>query len=301
MAINYKNADELRKNSWSYPTGGGSGGIQPDLNQNDPEAADYVKGRTHWSEYEWTHVATSSMDASFIVKDTSDSEPFADYFHGMFVISQRFGGQPTNSLTDFDELHRIEIDGHHFEGILRIVNGIPCLGNPLLYGLWQGRDSVESAINRGYFDTGEDFVLCQAMFFAIRPDFVAQCPFTAPISVYKSVEVAHPIDLKYIPDNIGADGFLRIVKDENNHHSTNITYDKFCSYIDEKTFIDVLYFDNSTDPLVMDVSRLYRIIDKRGYSIPCFDLYFKTTDGTEFRLYFKSNGAIETSNPNSGM
>lgn len=35
-------------------TGGGSGGVQPDWNQNDPNAADYVKNRTHWEASDGT-------------------------------------------------------------------------------------------------------------------------------------------------------------------------------------------------------------------------------------------------------
>lgn len=48
MAINYENQEELRQNSWSYPTGGGGGA--PDWNQNDPNAPGYIKNRPFYTE-----------------------------------------------------------------------------------------------------------------------------------------------------------------------------------------------------------------------------------------------------------
>ena len=52
--VNKQALDALRKNGWSYRSGGGSGGtgssVQPDWNQNDPAAADYVKNRPYYKK-----------------------------------------------------------------------------------------------------------------------------------------------------------------------------------------------------------------------------------------------------------
>lgn len=59
--INKQDLATFMKNGWSYRSGGGSGGgsgssVHPDWNQNDPEAVNYVKGRTHYdghTEISW--------------------------------------------------------------------------------------------------------------------------------------------------------------------------------------------------------------------------------------------------------
>lgn len=46
-----------------FAAGGGGSSVQPDLSQNDPTAADYVKGRTHWEETENAVVEYSAGDS----------------------------------------------------------------------------------------------------------------------------------------------------------------------------------------------------------------------------------------------
>lgn len=111
MAVDLKKMAELMKKGWSWEGSSGSGGgVQPDWNQNDPNAVDYVKNRSHYK-------ADPSV-RTVIERTTSETNGA-----GWLDVSLQFplaGGQT----------YRVEWDGDIYECVAReIENGAVEIGN----------------------------------------------------------------------------------------------------------------------------------------------------------------------------
>ena len=74
--------------AWTDPP---SGGVQPDWNQNDPTAADYIKNRTHYDEQtviEWDGDTTGLVGAKGVLYKVSDVIPAkSDVLGGTITLS----------------------------------------------------------------------------------------------------------------------------------------------------------------------------------------------------------------------
>ena len=74
--------------AWTDPP---SGGVQPDWNQNDPTAADYIKNRTHYDEQtviEWDGDTTGLVGANGVLYKVSDVIPAkSDVLGGTITLS----------------------------------------------------------------------------------------------------------------------------------------------------------------------------------------------------------------------
>lgn len=145
-------------------TGGGGSGVQPDWNQNDETAADYVKNRTHYSEIVTTQFANN------VTVETSGEQPAND----PFVMSEIIEGAT----------YTVTWDGTTYECIAYFAEGPNSLsiGNGAVGGVSGGNEEP-------FFITiynGKLMVFGDAG--------------THTVSVVaNNVETVHTIDPKYIP------------------------------------------------------------------------------------------------------
>ena len=166
--------------------------VQPDLSQNDPTAADYVKGRTHHMEASWHSVG---WIAGTTFQEKSD-------------LGIRYAGRCSQGLTPIENArYRMTINGTVLGPALYRVNDKftdeYCLGNAYLYGLYTyGNSKTKEEIEaEGYVDTKEDFVYVNSSFVATNnPNIIAG----KSVQVFTEMEtvVVKPLDEKYIPDTI---------------------------------------------------------------------------------------------------
>ena len=86
--------------AWTDPP---SGGVQPDWNQNDPTAADYIKNRTHYDEQtviEWDGDTTGKISVSNAFFRVSELAPTAANLLGGRLLWEREGFETTDCIID---------------------------------------------------------------------------------------------------------------------------------------------------------------------------------------------------------
>lgn len=86
--------------AWTDPP---SGGVQPDWNQNDPTAADYVKNRTHYDEQtviEWDGDTSGKISVSDVFFRVSDLTPTVDDLIGGRLVWEKEGFETTDCIID---------------------------------------------------------------------------------------------------------------------------------------------------------------------------------------------------------
>ena len=86
--------------AWTDPP---SGGVQPDWNQNDPTAADYIKNRTHYDEQtviEWDGDTTGKISVSNAFFRVSELTPTAANLLGGRLMWEREGFETTDCIID---------------------------------------------------------------------------------------------------------------------------------------------------------------------------------------------------------
>ena len=105
-----------------------SGGVQPDYNQNDSTAADYIKNRPFYSETTGTVLVEES------------TVPFTSPGSGIYYATIQSAFKPTAG-----ETYKVSWDGVAYECVGETVSGYTVIGNP-------------SVIGAGA-DTGEPFVI----------------------------------------------------------------------------------------------------------------------------------------------
>lgn len=80
-----------------------SGGVQPDWDQNDPTAADYIKNRTHYDEQtviEWDGDTTGKISVSNAFFRVSELTPTAANLLGGRLLWEREGFETTDCIID---------------------------------------------------------------------------------------------------------------------------------------------------------------------------------------------------------
>lgn len=147
--------------------GSSGGGVQPDWNQNDETALDYVKNRPF---YTGDHVET------VLIEETT--APFEDVGGGIYFTLL----QSTNVLS-VGETYAVSWDGTLYESVCADVGGLPAIGNLSILG--EGSD------------TGEPFVISQADRIQIAT-LNTSASHTISISRLGALEVVK-IDEKYLP------------------------------------------------------------------------------------------------------
>ena len=153
-------------------SGGGGGGVQPDWNQNDEAAADYVKNRPF---YTGNPVETVLVEESTVSFANSGSSYLAEF--------------PTSFNAEFGKTYKVSWDGTVYECVCYGFNDhIPVIGNQSIMGIGS--------------DTGEPFIIFnesgpnETGWASMTTD--ASASHTISISGFSAPEVVK-IDEKYIP------------------------------------------------------------------------------------------------------
>lgn len=109
--------------------GGGGGGVQPDWNQNDSTATDYIKNRPF---YEGDPVETVLVEESTV--------PFTSPSAGLYYATIQSAFKPTAG-----ETYKVSWDGVAYECVCETISGYTVIGNSSVIGVGA--------------DTGEPFVI----------------------------------------------------------------------------------------------------------------------------------------------
>ena len=152
--------------------GGSQSGVQPDWNQNDENAADYVKNRPFY---------TGDSKETVLVEESTVS--LVDTGHGYYGAQFR-----SNFEATVGETYKVYWDGAAYECTCVKFNNEPAIGNLSIAG--------------GGSDTGEPFLI--GIFNVGRIDIATQntsASHTISISGFVP-EVVVKIDEKYLPGNL---------------------------------------------------------------------------------------------------
>ena len=191
------------------PFAAGGGGVQPDLSQNDPNAADYVKNRTHYVQSEQKEIIPpTSVQPIASVGWTALGDGvklWASYFRrGGLANPQR--GERYKAIVGLNELIEFNpVSAHESD---EFVNGTYA-GNLFLYGVYKinSKTATKAEIEAmGYVDNGESFFFGTAVDFP-NPYIITTSQFYPNLTSLTRVsveqcEVIKTLDPKYLPDNV---------------------------------------------------------------------------------------------------
>ena len=147
---------------------GGGGGVQPDWNQNDETAADYVKNRPFY---------TGTVETVLIEESTVS---FAEY-HGLYMAQF-----PSNFEATVGETYKVYWDGAAYECTCVKFQNNPAIGNLSIGGAGS--------------DTGEPFVM-QVVNGAKIAIATADTSASHTFSISGFVPEVVKIDEKYLPES----------------------------------------------------------------------------------------------------
>ncbi len=119
-----------------------------------------------------------------------------------------------------DTAYQLIIDGKTFDGKSHLVNDNLWIGNPYVYGQYAYFTlSKDEIIAKGYYDTGEDFVLTSGMALIIAD---TELPENTPVIVVvnECVDKTITIDKKYLPEQLQFGEETKVVNEP-----LNLTWD----------------------------------------------------------------------------
>ena len=143
--------------------------LKSDWNQNDPNALDYIKNRTHYSEIEKKVFVEEQTISGFFVMQ----EP-------IYAVVDLFSFTPV-----VGETYTVTWDGESYDCTAYDAEGMVCLGNENYVRMMSGGDIPFAIICAG------------GVFVATESTADSHT-----ISIYGYDETVHQIDEKYIPDTI---------------------------------------------------------------------------------------------------
>ena len=155
---------------------GGGGGVQPDWNQNDETAADYVKNRPFY---------TGDPVETVLVEESTVS--FASPGAGLYYATMQSAFKPTAR-----ETYKVSWDGAAYECVGKTISGYTVIGNPSVIG-------VDA-------DTGEPFVISPLA------DNLGIEIYTKDTSASHTISISESIvEVIQIPDKYISDTFIDVV------------------------------------------------------------------------------------------
>ena len=151
----------------AYGGGGSGGGAQPDWNQNDSTAADYVKNRPFY---------TGDLVETVLVEESTVSFAAAD---GVYM-----GELESTFVPTVGETYKVSWDGTTYESTCVIFNKLQVIGNLSIMG--------------GGSDTGEPFLIVVGNGKGIKIG-TADTSASHTISISRYIESVVKINPKYLP------------------------------------------------------------------------------------------------------
>ena len=151
-------------------SGGGGGGAQPDWNQNDSTAADYVKNRPFY---------TGDSVETVLVEESTVS--FTNSGAGFYYATIQSAFKPTAG-----ETYKVSWDGATYECVGETIRGYTVIGNPSIMGAGA--------------DTGEPFVISPLANNSGIEIYTKDTSASHTISISESIAEVIQIPDKYISD-----------------------------------------------------------------------------------------------------
>ncbi len=204
---------------------GGGGGVQPDWNQNDSMAADYVKNRPFY---------TGAPGETVLVEESTVS--FAADRHGFYMA--QFESQFEATV---GETYKVSWDGTVYESTCVDFSGMTAIGNLSIMGAGS--------------DTGEPFVMNVENGQRIEI-YTADTSASHTLSISGFAQEVVKIDEKYLPDTIATKSEVEVAQNTANSNK-EVLYSAFSSAV---TFT----FDKQTsgrDTFVFNSFNYYKISD----------------------------------------
>lgn len=238
---------------------GGAGGAKPDLAQNNPEAADYVKNRTHWTEEETDILIDETITVTMSYYEDTQ------FYYG---FSKTIDIKP-------DVLYDVTFLGETFNGV------VPDGG-------W-----LHITLSGGArIDITTDAIISQ-------PNDGLTRPFTTDFKLVERCEEVHTLDPKYVPitphkvyklnKNLEfADTGVKLTADD----IVNITNDWLDGTATIVMFISTTM--SSGGETIYDIVTGIRFVSDDSMGYRCC-VHFRTVDNT----YHQSNTPIEYSRFNT--
>lgn len=160
---------------------------QPDWNQNDETASDYIKNRTHWAE--------DNRTGTVIEEKVFDN--FASDHNGIY--NTPYLDMQLDKVVEFDKTYTILWDGKFYEAQLREYEDGACFGHDYYVGTWEDTD-LPFGINFGF--TRDKFT-----FISARDEGVSHT-----VAVYEGSIVINKLGFEYLPDNVATINETKIIK-----------------------------------------------------------------------------------------
>ena len=169
----------------------GGGGVQPDWNQNDSTAADYIKNRPFYSE----------TTETVLVEEIT--VPFTSPSSGIYYATIQSAFKPTAG-----ETYKVSWDGAAYECVGETISGYTVIGNPSVIGVGA--------------DTGEPFVISPLVDNSGIEIDTKDASASHTISISRSISEVVKIDEKYLPTILAP---IYIIK-EDSVFSSSITFNE---------------------------------------------------------------------------
>ena len=171
-------------------TGSSDGSVQPDWNQNDSTATDYIKNRPFYTG--------DPVETVFVEESTVSFRGSG----GMYLAQIQ-----SNFEATVGETYKVSWDGTVYECTCAIVNGLSAFGNLSIMGAGS--------------DTGEPFLMGVENGAKIQI-FTADTSASHTISISGFVQEVVKIDEKYLPKGL----IVNVVRTESNSGNTYLLFDK---------------------------------------------------------------------------
>ena len=158
------------------------GGVQSDWNQNDTEAKDYVKNRTHY------------VDQAFEATTIADLSVATDEFRKCGYISEAYSN---TFLLELGTTYRVTIDGvSYITTVWQFTSSMYALGNAEYYGLTHNTDASGGDTNCPFCISmptrdGSEVIL-----------HTGKTNTTHTVSIDKVTESIVKLDEKFLPDTV---------------------------------------------------------------------------------------------------
>ena len=209
---------------WAPTGGGGGGGVQPDWNQNDSTAEDYVKNRPFYTG--------DTVETVFVEESTVEFVKNNSLYEAEF---------PTTFEATVGDTYKVSWDGTAYECTCADFRGNPLIGNLSIIDLGS--------------DTGEPFLMRVSngdRIFIYTTDTSDSHTF----SISSIVEELVKINEKYLPDNAAKKSDVEVVQTVANSNKEMLS--------EMFTSIATFTFDKQTsgiDTLVHNGIHYYKISD----------------------------------------
>ena len=176
--VNGVEPDETGDVTIDIPQGGS--GVQANLDQNDPEAPDYVKGRTHWVE----------EGESTVIVESQTIENFQCMNDTMYVVQDAIIMTPV-----IGDTYKITWDGQEYELTAKESQDgdMSYIGNDNYVNMVSGGDIPFAIIFAGPRNY-------------VTVDSTVSDTTSHILSITHCHQIIHKIDEMYLPDSIGASG-----------------------------------------------------------------------------------------------